>query len=107
MTPQLGRRADLEQAAVDEHADPVRERGRVLEVVGDEDRGQAEPGEEVTQLPAHRVTRVCVERRERLVEQEHAGLPCERTRKGDSLALSPGEASRALVRRAARSATGP
>ena len=77
---QLGGRADLQQPAVDDHADPVREGRRVLDVVGDEHRRQPEPREEGAELTAHRVARVRVERRERLVEQHHVRVPCERTR---------------------------
>ena len=58
---------------VDDHADPVGERRRVLEVVRDEDRRQRELAEQLVQLVRTRGARVRVERGQRLVEQQHAG----------------------------------
>ena len=88
---ELGRCAALEDPAVDDHADPVGERGGVLEVVGDEDGRQRELAEQLVQLDPHRRLRVGVERRQRLVEQEHAGLERERARERDALALAAGQ----------------
>ena len=95
---------DLEKLPLDEHADPVRERRGVLEVVRDEDRRQSEAREEVAQLAADRVARVRVERGQRLVEQEHRGLARERPRERDALALAARERRPGARRRGPRSA---
>ena len=58
---------------VRDHADPVGERGRVLEVVRDEDRRQPEVAEEPLQLGSDIRARVGVERGHRLVEEQHRG----------------------------------
>ena len=89
------RRAELQQPAVDDHADPVRERRGVLEVVRDEHRRQPEAREQLAELGADRVARVRVERRERLVEQQHvAGRARARAR------ARPAGARRRRARRA-------
>ena len=87
----------LDELAVDEHADAVGERGRVDEVVRDDDRRQAELAQRRAQLAAHRVARVRVERRERLVEQQDARPPRERARERDALPLAARELARARV----------
>ena len=45
---ELGRRPDLEQPPLDEHTDPVGERGGILEVVRDENRRQVQHSQQVT-----------------------------------------------------------
>ena len=70
---ELGGRAALQDPAVHDHADPVGERGGILEVVRDEDRRQRELAEQLVQLDPHRRLGVGVERRERLVQQQDAG----------------------------------
>ena len=58
---QLGRGPVLDDAAVDEHADPVGQRGRVLEVVGDEQRGERERARAARPAPRARA-RACERR---------------------------------------------
>ena len=99
---ELARGRELAERAVDDHADLVGERGRVLEVVRDEDRRQRELAQQLLQLGAHRALRVRVERGERLVEQEHARVAGERARERDALALAAGERGRAARRRGGR-----
>ena len=94
---ELGRRPQLSEPAVDENADAVSERRRVLEVVGDEDHRQPERGEEVSELTAHGGARVRVERGERLVQEEGPRLACESTRHGDTLALAAGDLQGARI----------
>ena len=89
---------ELAQLAVDDHADAVGERGRVLVVVRDEQRRQAELAQQLLQLAADRDLRVRVERRERLVEQQHAGVARERAGERDALALAAGELGRPRLR---------
>ena len=74
------------------------ERRRVLVVVGHEQRRQPELAQQLLQLAAHGRLRVRVERRERLVEQQHAGVARERPRQRDALALAAGELGRLRVR---------
>ena len=78
--------------------DPLRERRRVLEVVRDEQDRDVEPGEQVVELGADRRLRVRVERRERLVEQQHLRVARERARERDALPLAAGELARPRVR---------
>ena len=95
---ELGRRAELAQFALDEHADGAGERGGVLVVVRHDQRRQVEGPQQLLQLEPHRVLRMGVERGERLVEQQHAGVACERPRQGDALPLPAGELARLCVR---------
>ncbi len=84
-------RARLDDSPLDEHRDPVGDRGRVHEVVRDEDRRQPELAQERAQLCAHAPARVRVERGHRLVQEQHLGPPCEGPRQGDPLALPSGK----------------
>ena len=90
---ELGRRRELAQASVDEHADLVRERRRVLVVVRDEQRGEGEVAQQLVQLAAHLRLRMRVERSERLVEQQHRRVPREGPGERDALTLAAGELS--------------
>ena len=87
----LGRCSDLPQAALDEHPDTRREGCRVLEVVRDDERRPVRLAEQLLQLASNLAAGVSVERRERLVEQEHRRLRSERPRERDPLALAAGE----------------
>ena len=98
MRDELLRRRDLTQRAVDEDADLVGERNGVLVVVRDEQRRQAELAQELLELAAYRDLGVRVERRERLVEQQHAGIAGERPGERDSLALATRELGRPRLR---------
>ena len=79
---------------VDDHADAVRERGRVLEVVRDEQRRQPELGQQLGELAADDRARVGVQRGERLVEQQDRRVARERPRERDPLPLTAGEVGR-------------
>ena len=92
------RRPELEDPAVDDDADAVGQRGRVLEVVRDEQRRQPQLGQQLGELAADDVARVRVERRERLVEQEHRRVARERPRERDPLPLAAGEVARPRLR---------
>ena len=59
---ELLRAAELEDGAVDDHADPICKCRRVLEVVRNEQRRQAEVRDQLVQLSAHGAPRVRVER---------------------------------------------
>ena len=95
---ELAGRGHLAEPAFDDHADLVGERGCVVPVVRDEQRGQPQLVEQLVQLAPDRHLRVRVERGERLVEQEHAGIARERPRERDPLTLASRELGRAGVR---------
>ena len=97
------RRAHLEDAAVDDHADPVGERGGVLEVVRHEHRREAELGEHLVQLGADGAC-VCASSAESGSSSRSAGrLAGERARERDPLPL----ASRELAHTRARELCDP
>ena len=85
---ELARRADLEQPSVDDDAHAVGERGCVLEIVRDEDDREAQLAKEVVELAAHGRPGMGVERRERLVEEQHVRVAGERPRERDALTLA-------------------
>ncbi len=70
------------------HADPIGDAERFLLVVGHEQRRDAELGLDPADLVAQREADLGVERRQRLVEQEHLGLHGERPGEGDALLLA-------------------
>ena len=69
----------------------MRERRSVLEVVRHEERRETELVEELAQVRPDPGTRMRVERRERLVEEEQRGVACESARQRDPLALTARE----------------
>ena len=88
----------LAQAPVHDHPDPVGQRGRVAEVVGDDERGQRQSAEDVLKLAAHDRARVRVERRQRLVEQQDLRIARQGARDGHALALAARQRPGALAR---------
>ena len=95
---ELGCSAVLQDVAVHDHADPVCQRGGVLEIVGDEDRRLGELAQQLVQLDPDRGLRVGVEGRQWLIEQEDTGLERQCARERDALALSAGEVTDASLR---------
>ena len=91
---ELGRRPELPQPALDEDAHLVGQRGRVLVVVGHEERRQGKLPQQLRELVPHLGFRVRVERRERLVEEEHGGFAGERARERDPLPFAARELRR-------------
>ena len=79
------------------HADPVGHRQRLGLVVGDEDGGDAEleldPADLLAQLHPH----LGVQRRQRLVEQQHLRRDGQRAGQGHPLLLAAGELVRVPV----------
>jgi hypothetical protein len=88
---ELGGGPFLAHAPVDDHDHAVPERGGVARVVADEHGRQPELAQQRRQLVAHEGPRVHVERRERLVEQQHLGAARQRAGQRDPLALAAGE----------------
>ncbi len=64
---------------------------RLALVVGDDDRGDAEPLLQLAELHLHRLAQLGVERGERLVEQEQLWRAGQRARDGDALPLPAGQ----------------
>ena len=87
---------DLRQPAGVHHADAVGERHRLLLIVRDDDEGQTELVLQVHQLEAGIFAELAVERRQRLVEQQHPRPLGKRARERDALALAAGKLVRAL-----------
>jgi hypothetical protein len=85
---QLGRSPRLPKLTFHDDSHAVRERRRILEVVGDEQDGDVETAENVVELGAHVGLRVRIERRKRLVEEKDIRLARQRARQRDSLPFS-------------------
>ncbi len=94
---ELVRRGELAQRPLDEHADAVGERRRLLEVVRDEQRRQPGLRQHPGELGPDRGAGVRVERRRRLVEQQHPRPAGERAGERDPLPLAAGEVARPRV----------
>ena len=91
---EIERRADLLHLAV-AHDDDLVGHGHGLDlVVGDVDRRRAEPLVQLLDLGAHGDAELCVEVRQRLVEQEHLRVAHDGAAHGDALALAAGELAR-------------
>ena len=95
---QLGRRPELQDPPVHDHADTIGKCRRVLEVVRDEQCRQPQLGQQLGELAAHDAAGVGVERGERLVEQQHGRVAGECPRKRDPLPLTPREVCRPRLR---------
>ena len=68
---ELVRRGDLLHRAAIHDRDPARHRQRLVLVVGDDDEGDADALLQAGQLELHLLAQLGVERRQRLVEQQH------------------------------------
>src|SRR6476659_8276303 len=82
-------RADLLDASLGEHDDPVGELQRLLLIVRHEHRGNVDLLVQLTKPAPQLLAHLGVERAERLVEQQNAGLDGARER--DALALAAGQ----------------
>ena len=91
---ELGRRTDLQQAALLHHADPVRQLEGFLLVVRDQDRRDLQRTLNVAQCAPELTADLDVQRAEGLVEQEHGRLEGQRPRDGDTLLLAARELAR-------------
>src|SRR4029077_16439573 len=87
MTVDLVGDVELAYAAVGNHCDAVGQAQRLALVVGHKDRGDAELALNLLELDLHRRAQVSIERRERLVQQQHLGTDDERAGKRDALLL--------------------
>ena len=84
--------ADLLDDAVVHHGDLVGHRHRLELVVGDVDRGRADPVVQRAQLADHQLAELGVERAERLVHQEALRPAHDGAAERDALAVAAGEA---------------
>ncbi len=84
----LPRRAELFEPAVRHHADAVGDRQRLLLVVGDEQRRHPQLQLQPADLLAQADADLGVERRQRLVEEQHRRLEHQRPGQGDALLLA-------------------
>ncbi len=101
MVVDLERRADLLDPALVHHHDAVGHRQRFFLVVRHVDGGDAELALQRADLLAQRHADLGVERRERLVEQQHLRLDGERAGERHALLLAAGELVGIARRRAA------
>ena len=74
-----------------EHDDARREKHRLFDVVGDENRGEAFPAPEGHELRLQRQTRQRIELAERLVEQQQGRIVDERAGERGALSHAAGE----------------
>ena len=88
---ELPRGGELLEDPALEHRDPVAQRHRLGLVVGDVDRGDAEPLLQPRDLGPHLATQLGVEVGQRLVEEERLGVPDDRPAHRDSLPLTTGQ----------------
>ena len=91
------RRVHLAQPSLVQHGDAVGHGQRLALVMGDTDGGHAETFVQGAEFDLHMVTQLLVERRERFIHQQDAGLKDDRAGKGDALALPSGEFRDAAV----------
>jgi hypothetical protein len=91
---ELERLADLLHPAVLHHHHPVAQGHRLDLVVGDVDRGGAEPLVQLLELDAHLDAQLGVQVRQRLVEQEHLRMAHDRAPERDALALTARQLAR-------------
>ena len=94
---ELERLADLLDHAVLHHHHPVAQGHRLDLVVGDVDRGGAQPLVQLLELDPHLHAQLGVEVAERLVEQEHLGIAHDGAAQRHALALAAGELARLAV----------
>ena len=91
----VARRADLQHVAAAHHRDAVGHGERLLLVVRDQHEGDAGLALQPLQLALHLLAQLEIERRQRLVEQQHARLRRQRARQRDALLLAARQVARA------------
>ena len=87
----LLRRGKLDDAPRIHHADLIAHRQRLFLVMRDQQEGYAKVAVQVLQLQLHGRAQLLVERRQRLVEQQHARLVDQCPRQRDALLLPAGK----------------
>ena len=74
--------------------DLLRQQGRIVRVVGDQQRGHLHPFQHLGQLVAQAHTQQCVQRRQRLIQQQQARRGCQRTGQRHALLLPARQVAR-------------
>jgi hypothetical protein len=78
---------ELGDLAIEHHRDAVGHDQRLFLVMGDQDEGDADLALQLDQFHLHLFAHLLVERRERLVQQQHLGLQDQRAGQRHALAL--------------------
>ncbi len=91
---ELGRRRHLLDLAGEDHRDPIGNRQRLVLVMGHEQGGDADLGLDPADLVAQIGPHLGIERRERLVQEQHLRLDRQRPRQRHPLLLSAGQLMR-------------
>src|SRR5213078_4006181 len=95
--PAAAARRKMHEATGAHEGDVGREPGALLHVVGHEHRGSARRGV-LPEEPAERFGRDAIEARERLVEQQHRRVVCQRARDCDALHQPAGQRPHGTIR---------
>src|SRR5262249_26459443 len=86
----FGGRRDLHQATAIHYGDAVRHRHGFALIVRDDDECESKPALQIHQLELRLAAQFFIQRRHRLIEQEHARPLDQRTGERDTLTLSAG-----------------
>jgi hypothetical protein len=84
-------RPDLHQPTVHQQRDTIGQFERLFLFVRDQDRGDTNPIDQLTQLMAGAFPQRGIEIAQRLIEQQHGGSWCQGTRQGHTLLLPAGK----------------
>src|SRR6266850_4060938 len=95
------RSVDLKQLAAHHHGDAVGHGHRFGLIVGDVDEGDAQTAVQRDDFRAHLHPQLGVEVGQRLVHQEHCGMPYHRAAERNALALTTGKLARLAVQQMA------
>ena len=88
---------DLMDRAVEHGGDPVAERHRLRDVVGDVERGGADAAMEMLEFRAELRAQLGIDVGQRLVEQQHVRLPDQRAGDRHALLLAAGQLARVAL----------
>ena len=100
----LGRATDLLEPPVVQHGNAIAQGQRLFLIVGNEHRRDADAAGDVAQFGLHLLAQLAVERRERLVQQQHPRIEHQRAGDRDALLLAAGQLRRQPRRRSRRDA---
>src|SRR3546814_10087466 len=89
--------SDLAHAPLVHQYQPVGDRQRLLLVVGDEDRGQPEALLERAYLVPDVAPELCIEVRQRLIEEKNVGVDDQGACQRDALLLATGQLARQAI----------
>ena len=93
----FARRSDLAQAALVQDRDAVRHHHRLLLIVRNHDRGNAEFPLQAHDLRLHLAAQVRIEAAKRLIQKQHGRAGDERAGEADALLLSAGQLARQAI----------